>query len=61
LTALVLSTGCETAAKTGIKVPKGVDAEVQPISGAFTPSKLAAYFAKRIAKTTGRISEEPEV
>ncbi len=43
LMTFVLCGGCETAAKTGFKVAKGVDAEVLPISGALTPSTLAPY------------------
>ena len=43
LVAFVLSAGCETAAKTSFKVAKGVDADVLPISGTLTPSRLVAY------------------
>ncbi len=55
LMAFVLSCGCETAGKTGFRVAKGVDADVLPISGALTPSKLAAYNTLKLGKVSSDI------
>lgn len=55
LMAFVLSAGCETAGKTGFRVAKGVDAEVLPISGALTRSKLAAYNTLKLGKVSSDI------
>ncbi len=39
----LLAGGCETTAKTGFKMAKGVDADVLPIDDTLTPTRLAAY------------------
>jgi len=55
LMAILLCAGCQTAGKTGFRVAKGVDAEVLPISGALTPSKLAAYNTLKLGKVSSDI------
>jgi len=57
LMAFVLSVGCETAGKTGFKVAKGVDAEVQPISGFFAPRKLAPYNTLKLGNVSSDIGQ----
>lgn len=53
----VLAGGCETTAKTGLRVAKGVQAEVLPINDALTFTRIDDYNTLKLGKVDSDIGQ----